>query len=106
MKEMIEAILEAEQAAERLIAEAKKEAGRIQSENDAHISRIKEELKQQRRKALSEAAAEAREQAASMKADPVPEDLEILLKDYGISPELFERTAEDIKRLIISTEQM
>lgn len=106
MKEMIEAILEAEQAAEQLIAEARKEAGRIQSENDAHISQIKEELKQQRRKALSDAAAKAREQAASMKAESVPEDLEILLTDYGISTEVFEHTTEDIKRLIISTEQM
>lgn len=106
MKEMIEAILEEEQAAERLVAEAKKEAGRIQSESDARISQIKEELKQQRRKALSDAAAKAREQAASMKAEPIPDDLEVVLTDYGISAEVFERTAEEIKRLIISTEQM
>jgi uncharacterized protein YdeI (YjbR/CyaY-like superfamily) len=106
MKEMIEAILEAEQAAEKKIAEAKQEAGRIQAENDARIAEIKEELKQERRKAIGDAAGKAREQAASMKADSVPDDLESLLKAYGISSKQFEQTAEDIQRLIISTEQV
>jgi hypothetical protein len=41
-----------------------------------------------------------------MKADSVPDDLESLLKAYGISSKQFEQTAEDIQRLIISTEQV
>jgi hypothetical protein len=104
MKEMIESILLAEQKAKEEIDNAKKQAAEIQSESDAQIAEIKEQMKRNRRQTIAQAAEQARTEAASQHTEPVPDDLDSLLKAYGLTEQQFEEVTQAVVEMITTSE--
>jgi len=104
MKELMNRILEAEKQAQQVVSEAKIRASEIQRKTDEEINQKKSEVKKAGRDTVTEKVDEARKKAASLKADPLPEDRPALLHELGVTDSLFQETVQDVIAVLTQPE--
>lgn len=102
MKEVVDRILQSEKEAKKIIKEGKQKAADIQRKTDEKIHREKTEVKEENRSIINKEVEKARKEVSELKADPLPENQEELLRELDIHPDTFEKITKRVKKILIN----